>query len=398
MPSPITVDGKDDIHDKLLVRGLSSIAKKHSLKRLKTLVISQSAESVIKANPYHDELGRFTTANNSTFISIGPDFESSLSVARANSEGGSASVGKSGWSQTTPQAKWHNKSFAESPKYVKDAVTKTDGKLNGVVTDLPGSAHFNPNTNTISMPVDQYAPGFTADNGVWRHEYGHFFDAATAKEGDNYRSGAKDYRNAIKKDTSLVRDGSGKAVKGSEAAKAFTDRRARLETEVNSFREGSAESRQSTITRKSRDLGLTSDDVYAFLQKETTHVDRGSLDTDTRALLLLEGIKHRDTGLMTAVIDSDNASTRHFNSTKGHMAQFSDIVGSATGNELLGDSASGFGGHSDAYYKQSNGLAQAEIFANTFSLVSTDNKVWNATLEGFYPETTTLTKDIIRNG
>jgi len=82
---------------------------------------------------------------------------------------------------------------------------------------------------------------------------------------------------------------------------------------------------------------------------------------------------------------------------KGLVGNFSDTIGSATKNKLLGFGPYGYGGHPDSYYKKTAGYGQqAEVFANLTSLLGSDSKVWATAIHSFYPTLTELFKDILK--
>jgi hypothetical protein len=82
---------------------------------------------------------------------------------------------------------------------------------------------------------------------------------------------------------------------------------------------------------------------------------------------------------------------------KGLVGLFTDTVGSATKNKLLGLGPYGGSGHTTSYYKERAGYGQqTEVFANLTSLLGSDSKVWATATRSFYPTLTELFKDILK--
>ena len=79
------------------------------------------------------------------------------------------------------------------------------------------------------------------------------------------------------------------------------------------------------------------------------------------------------------------------------IGKFSDTVGSASKNKLLGYGPYGNGGHNNQYYKDRAGFGQqTEVFANLTCLLGSNSNVWVTAIDFFYPTLTSLFKDILR--
>ena len=121
----------------------------------------------------------------------------------------------------------------------------------------------------------------------------------------------------------------------------------------------------------------------------TVHYRTGSLE-------IIEAIENKDAVLFMSSVHGAGADGLLIY-RKGLIGKFSDTIGSATKNKLLGHGPHGSGGHSNKYYDDRKGTGQqAEVFANLTSLLGSDSKVWAAAIESFYPSLTTLFKDILK--
>lgn len=295
------------------------------------------------------------------------------------------------WQAGAPQTGWHDNSFNDAPTTFKNAIKQHDESLKGLESYRAHGAYYRRGTQTINM--GKLSPDDYHGQGVWRHEYGHFIDHQKGS-GYIYRSSRDDFSQLMKAETQEIRKASGYGRK-SKANDAFLQTRQRDYQQLKSQlidmdRAQRAEFLQSQAER----LGLSLADFQRFMERETLHTEH-SLARDLRLGKLMKAIDDRDAVHFMDAIYSDLAykekSAVYY---KGLLGKFSDLIGSASKNKLLGHGPHGFGGHSNSYLKD-HGQAETEVFANLMSLLGSGDAVWQQTINRFYPKLTQLFEAIL---
>lgn len=292
------------------------------------------------------------------------------------------------WASNTAQARWHDNSFAKSPEYIQHAVAKYDGKFGSLGTNNKG-AYFNQSFNLINMP-----PKMTPDSyryqSTWRHEYGHFLDFNLRP---TQRSLEADFVGAMTKDTDLIAYQSGmgrRTAKYGDFVKVRSDTVKGLRDRIMAL---DADGRKAYISLKANSLGLTESDLSSFISRETIHSTAG-IDYDVRVSLLMHAIENKDAPLFIDAIKGGGGTDLYQTLQKGNISKFSDLVGSASRNRVLGYHVAG--GHTNAYLKL-RGNPETEVFANLTALLGTDEPVWHATVKAYYPNLSKVYEDILIN-
>lgn len=292
------------------------------------------------------------------------------------------------WNPNTKWAKLHDDSFAGSPNFIKNAIIKYDDQLKEVQIS-GGGAHYNARNKFIKNPdtID------LKTQGTWRHEYGHFIDNILSGTPYGFRSSAKDFDDILKAETETVLANAGFARKSAKQT-AFNIER---QNNINAFREKflklNAVEADNLVASKAKEIGVDINAVDTFFNNETTYIAT-ELDTKYRKAQLLDALKNKDAAMFMVSINGD-AWTNHQIFRKGNVGKFSDLIGSASRNKLLGFGSHGVGGHKNSYYKSAPENANTEVFANLTALYGSDNTFWHTVVDTFYPETGKLYKGIL---
>ena len=296
------------------------------------------------------------------------------------------------WAKGTPQAPWHDASFAKSPDWMKSAISKYDGLLKDVTSSSKGGAHYINSKIEMgtNLSIDNYS-----NQGTWRHEYGHFIDNKVDGRTKLFRSSQDDFLGAMKFDTDSIVENSGYGRKSKKTTAIHDNHTANLNSIRDKLSTLSDSEIKDYLSLKAEKIGISLDDIDSFLTKETCHIDN-NLSRMQRSAYLIESIEKRNAALFMDSIKSADYKDNSVTYKKGLVGKFSDLIGSATKNKLLGHGAHGNGGHSNSYYKQGSSFAPTEVFANLTALLGSDSIFWMKVTETFYPTLTPLFKDILK--
>jgi hypothetical protein len=183
---------------------------------------------------------------------------------------------------------------------------------------------------------------------------------------------------------------------GVDFVKAENERKSLFAQIGEDLRNLDSEKRDGYINEKASGIGLSVGAVRDFLTKQTIHTEN-TIGKKARELALIEGIKRADAAL---IMESFNNGLDHAEKSetykKGLTGKFSDLVGSATKNKVLGHGKYGFGGHSNIYLKR-KGSGETEVFANLTTLLGDSNDVWDKIVNSLYPKTSSLFMEIMKN-
>jgi len=293
------------------------------------------------------------------------------------------------WRQNTAWAKFHNDSFNLSPVFIKNAVIKYDEQLKGVTITARGGAEYNPATRTIKNPD-------TTDiknKGTWRHEYGHFIDNVLSGTRFGFRSSAKDFDDILKSETAIVLEKAGYGRKSKARDEFNAQRKDRVLKLSQKIFDLDDIGKDAYLVNKAKQLNIDLDGLNKFFDEETIFI-ASEAQTKYRKALMLEALEKQDAVLFMTSLDGD-VLERSQVYRKGNVGKFSDLVGSASRNKLLGHGVYGNGGHSNSYYRQNRENANTEVFANLTALYGSDNEFWHKVVDTFYPETGKLYRKIL---
>lgn len=299
------------------------------------------------------------------------------------------------WTIGTKQFMWHQKSFRDSPAWIKGSIEKHDDKFLHLFNDATkGASHKDASINMSAYKFSEYSGQL-----VWRHEYGHFLDNQIGRERKTgYRSHEADFQGTMKAETTDILKASGFG----RRTDAYIDSNLNRLRVYDRIREivsvMSAADRRAYIDNEAASLGIGSGEVIAFFERETAHKMDG-LDRDLRAAKLIQAIKTRDAASFSEAI----LINKHRDDVKlvydSLFGLFSDLVGSASLNKLMGHGAHGMGGHPTAYYKRkgSEHRQGSEVFANLTSILGSPDGFWPKVAQAFYPKLSQLFKEILSN-
>ena len=288
------------------------------------------------------------------------------------------------WKKDTPQARFHDDSFTAAPDYMVNAIVKYDDKLNKVVVLKGGGAYWDRWKKIETPPTANDVYG----QSVWRHEYGHFLDNVLSDGNQTFRSSQKDFDDILRAETTeiLNKAGFGRA-RSANAEINITRQNSAIELQgkINAMDISEA---NKYIAQKANEIGFNVNNLNKIFDNDVVNLVKPSdMSIAYRKALMLEGIKNKD---VVSFI-----SSLHNLRLTDNLANFSDLVGSASRNKLLGKGALGRGGHSNGYYRKDKENANTEVFANLTALYGAPNRFWTDIVDIFYPETGKLFKGIL---
>lgn len=297
------------------------------------------------------------------------------------------------WQPNTPQAKWHDAAFTDAPVWIKNAVKKYDGRMGRLLNDRQRACYW-PGSNDIDMGDKTGHFEDYAAQGTWRHEYGHFIDFVSNKERFNVcRSEDADYVKAIQADTKVLIKNGGYGRKSAANDTLIRERIIAYKTVENELMAQVGQAgRDAYLSTKAEAVGLALDDVKGWFNRETINTADDAVGHDIRMGKFIEAIARRDAvGVMQSILKNNTYDDNLNQYYKGTTGKFSDLIGCATRNKLLGRGPWGFGGHADAEIR-GKGDWNTETFANLFTLLGTNDKVWQVIIETMLPKTVPIFK------
>lgn len=290
------------------------------------------------------------------------------------------------WDPATETGAWHEKSFSNSPDWVRNAVAKYP---QAPVKSVPGKGAYCQMRSYINM--GKHVKDELRGQSVWRHEYGHWIDGWVGAEHSTlFVSGKAEIAEAIKVDSLRLTTASG--VSSARKASAL-----RLEQLKSIYTEESdkllmidtLEGKSARIRSRFEALGFDFDEaIRQIVEHDSIHeaalTETGHINDLVRLNKMAAAIEQLDAqGFMDAIIGDTMQYAR--TSYLGSFPEFSDLIGCATKNKVSGYHKSGFG-HDNAYLKRP-GYAEAEVFANVFCLNGLGSRFWERLTEVFMPNT-----------
>ena len=142
-------------------------------------------------------------------------------------------------------------------------------------------------------------------------------------------------------------------------------------------------------------IGIKRSDVEDVLNKDTMHEGMEGFRLDEKVAKIGQALEDRDAESLIQELTGDRATRTATWNKAYNCGAFSDLIGSASKNRLLGhsDRSGGFG-HRDSYYRES-GNANTEVFANITALKATNDPFWDKVLEVFVPESSKAYDDLL---
>jgi SPP1 gp7 family putative phage head morphogenesis protein len=282
------------------------------------------------------------------------------------------------WKKDTPQARFHDASFNEAPEYMVNAIVKHDDKLKAVIIKKDGLY----NNSKIQNPE----PNTPASQATWRHEYGHFLDNMLSDGNTKYRSSKSDFRDILDAETITILNNAGFGRKTKAQVEFNLTRQKSIIELKDKIQAMNISDANKYVTEKANEIGFNINNLNRLFDNDVLNKDT-DINTAYRKALMLVGIKNKDVATFITSLQGLKLAD--------NLANFSDLVGSASKNKLLGWGALGRGGHSTGYYKQFHERYNTEVFANLTCLYGAQNKFWTDIIDIFYPETGKLYKGIL---
>jgi len=308
---------------------------------------------------------------------------------------------------STTAGKWHTASFDDAPDWLRNPLI--DSQHVSVQTLTESSAWAR---GAILVEMDGYTTGSAYGQSVWRHEFGHIFDARSGREAI-YRSSHQDFIAAQKADADKLAAAAGNGRK----SKANDNLRESVVNAYVSARErivdADRELRPQILREMAEAADIDFDRFITVIRQSTLILDGGDDLRDVgkaaRIANMIEAVRTGDgDGFLRAATFKDSLApiftqgfdaqiaTDHKKSWKrdGSLASLSDLIGSATRNKAA-NHREGFSGHSDSYYRRWSGAAPTESFANLMAMAGHPNPYWWELTARFAPAMTRLFREIM---
>jgi len=299
---------------------------------------------------------------------------------------------------------WETNSFTKhTPDYIKALNDKYDGSYAGILHNPKSGAYYD-NYGAINMGKRK----FTNEKGIaiYRHEKGHFLDDHLGRDGIGgeqisrtlFYSGRKDFTDAMALDRKTIMTNSGKG-RSSKAQKAIKEALNKKHNHIQDLNVASNHAEMAKIENELyKSLGIKEKDFKKWYADNMGVTEAYGRDYE-RKLHLLQAMDDGDAmNFFRFSTFSDYneytqyaelmANSKFMRSVKSKYSTgaLSDIIGSATMNNIAGVGGNyGIAGHTTSYLRE-RGMPQTEIFANITQLLGFDDTGINGKLlEAFIP-------------
>jgi SPP1 gp7 family putative phage head morphogenesis protein len=284
---------------------------------------------------------------------------------------------------------WHDHSFAESSKAMKKVAAQYHSKLRAVKNDdlkfdgTPESTHYRDSDVSINMPTS-HNKKTTGGQGVWRHEYGHFYDFQLEKEisGTNGSGWSERpfFTEPMEADAKTLI-----ANKIPKKIDAFVDDKEQL---IDLLMRDS-ETFHSTMAAHYKKLRIDYEKLKQGLEKQTYYSEViGDYPKNETIVNLYLGLKYKLGQKVMDALEFGEGYWSYHNSAI--LPMLSDAIAAATKREIKGCASH------DAEYFNREGSRQKEIFANLFSIAGDNNPVWMRIAEILMPKSVKAFKVILK--
>jgi SPP1 gp7 family putative phage head morphogenesis protein len=300
--------------------------------------------------------------------------------------------GSAYWENGTTQSYWHDAAFIETSIDIKKAIRRFDGEFAGVTGRSEKGAYYQ--FQKINMPSSKDIKNI-GDKSTWRHEYGHFLDQMLGRDKKGYyRSYHDDFNGVMEAETKELLKNSGFGRK-SKAQQSILESIKKKNTSLEAAaRKMSSSDRTEYISKAAKKVGFNEQVINAFIDSETVFDSDSGIGVDVRKMKLLQGLEDKNPHMFfRSIYDGVDRYDAQAMYKKGQTGKFSDLVGSASKNKMLGHGHGGVGGHSDSYLKH-KGRPETEVFANLTALLG-NGDFWVKTVETFYPVLTKKYRKIL---
>lgn len=308
---------------------------------------------------------------------------------------------------STAAGKWHAVAFDDAPDWLRNPLI--DSQHVDVQTKAKRGAWAR---GSILVEMDGYTTVSAYAQSVWRHEFGHVYDARRGVLA-LYRSSHQDFLDAQKADADRLAAAAGNGRKSRANDKLRDDVVKSYDAARQRIVDADLELRPQILRDMAVAAGIDFDSFVALIRQSTLILDdAGDLRDVGKAVRIANMIEAVRTGdgegflrnatfldrrgaLFSANFDPQ-ASLDVQNSWEkdGSLASLSDLIGSATRNRAA-NYHDGFSGHSNDYYRKWSGSAPTESFANLMALAGHPNSYWWTLTERFAPQMASLFREIM---
>lgn len=284
---------------------------------------------------------------------------------------------------TTPAGEWHQASFGAAARMEAKQVAAS---IQDIKVTRTGSGAHAQGGSLINMAAN-YDIGSPLRQTTWRHEFGHIFDYRFGRETGigYYRSSSAEFKAARQADADTIIAATGRG----RASKATTARVAQLEAAYQDATTFAINAERADFRQMAQKAGLDFDAFEGILRDSTNLLENGgydALNNRVRISRMIAAFAEGDpeTFVIAATkFPGDYQTANAVLNKDGIFGYFSDMIGSATNNKVLGYE-SGFFGHKRSYYK-THGL-EVEAYANLMTGFSHKNAYWMTIFERFAPQ------------
>ena len=289
---------------------------------------------------------------------------------------------------------WHVRSWNDAPDDMLEAVGRS-GSLDRVEATR-ANAHYKTNKRVIDMGTRRMDT--RAGQAMWRHEFGHWLDEDWVPGLGRNFSNSNSFMAARAADRKLLEGISSRDLPG---ANRHLFRK--VKKEAAAVRELDDVARRQALERMAVEADLDLAEVEGWLRRNGALGADGfsPANQDMMTWRFMRAWKDRDSqGLLDSLLGDSSLPfakgsnqipgaarlARHMETDAGSGTNLSDLF-----DGLMRGKVSGKWKHTDDYYRQSNGLRDAEIFANIIESMG-ESDFGGKLIQRFMPEMHKLVK------
>lgn len=300
------------------------------------------------------------------------------------------------WNEATDAGAWHAKSFMAAPLFIKRVIQQVGDPSEVRQTKTQKGAYAS---SSGYIEMGRFDKNMVEGQGVWRHEYGHHVDRAKGKtSGSIFLSSSSEFKYAIDEDAKSIKADALHNMNNLKYQKKKESVTAYYEKSRSDFvDQGSFDEREQWLAARYKAAGFDYAAIKETMKKSAAFPDMlEGISVQDRYREIIDAIDKKDfQKLMDAMTGGGRGAIAKMREglptfKKGVLGNLSDLVGSATRNNVAG-MRSGFG-HVDSYYKKGSHFAYTEVFANLFDYYGSNNQALIKIIEHFMPRTTALFK------
>lgn len=296
---------------------------------------------------------------------------------------------------------WHDVSFNNSPEWITRSFIGLESPAVTYDESIGAMCIWDDSINMGAFGKD------LKGQSVWRHEFGHWIDGqigkANKKRGFWFRSQGKDFIKAMQADAKLARKKAGIAEINKPLPDSVKNARERLESVYLKEREkvtalgGNPDKLEKYLDDKFKKVGISAKQALDALVEDMPSMFHGRPMSDGRVSRALVKVavsleKGDAKGFWSALTNGEFYAYKEMIGGSAHKV--SDLIGSATINDVLGIRKAGIG-HTGDYYAKHGYNAGTECFADLTALFGHGSPFWSAVAERLAPNMSALFKTIM---